>query len=55
MDNVTQGISIGIVLGSLVIGAIIELNRWHARYMKSLSPKERAELDEEIKTDLQFW
>jgi hypothetical protein len=55
MDNITQGISIGILLGSLVIGGIIELNRWHARYMKSLSPEERAELDEEIRKDLQFW
>jgi hypothetical protein len=38
---------------ALLVGLVVALNIWDRRYTSTLSPKEWAELDEEINRDIQ--
>lgn len=40
---------------ALVAGAVVKLNVWHKRYMASLTPAERAEIDRDIEESGKFW
>jgi hypothetical protein len=55
MDIITN---LGILAAASLVGMIVSLNAWHSRHMRSLSaitPKERREIEEEDRHDIQVW